>query len=266
MKFLRIVILAFLISMIFTFCYSLNNYKFFDGGNKLDLPKNTCILNEKEGPIYKVRSKERVLLLATKDDPQKPFWSMLWFYVDQGRLINETIYPLKGNHLLAAEPKLELSHLLSKYTNEILISSRNPGSGGLLNLIIYTCYNGRPKAVFDSDFIDYLSFSGQYLDNYKAEIIFPDSTSQIINLKSRKKIYQDAHVYQNDMLLKPVNLWGTQLVNFKLKKGKNGLQYLIVYQEVRGTNNTDRIALITTKLQYQNNQWQILQRKVKTYK
>lgn len=238
----------------------------FDGAGKLDLPVNTFILQEKEGSVYDVGTKERILLLGAKRDPEMPFWTDLWLYTDKGNLENEMIYKLPDIHSSAGAPALSLTNFHSMTFSEVLISSQNPGSGGLVNLLIISCFQGYPQPIFDSEKVEFLKFKGKYLDNYQAELILPDSSKTMINLKKRKKMYQDMNIYKGKRLNEPVELWGEGPVDYKITKDQSGNPILFIYQEVRGSSNADRIALIESRLQYTDKKWKLLEQKVKAYK
>jgi len=240
--------------------------RFSDQG-KLDMPENVFVLDFKKMPVYANDTVQDVYILGTKKDWDSPFWSNVWIYIDEGFGVNEMLYMFQSPHDSAYQPRLDFIHLLDINTPDIMISSPTGGSGGILNLIIFSAKDGRPFVHYDSERDKNLLFTGKLLDNYLAEITFPDSSKTVLDLKNRKKFYKEYNVYTDNKLNKPVEIWGTQIVKYEIgAKNSDGLQNLILLQETRGFANIDRFALITSELSLnKENKWSVLSRKIKKY-
>ena len=127
--------------------------------------------------------------------------------------------------------------------------------------------NKYPKILLKSDSMPYLDFSGKYLPNYQALLYLSDKDSLLIPQEKKKTILDDSGIYLKGKLIKEIELWGNFPVAFELKavNKKNDHFALIIYQEVRGFANYDRIAQISNYLIRKDNEWVVLKRTVKIY-
>lgn len=244
----------------------INPVRFYDYG-KLDMPKDVFVLDYKKAGVYGNNKIQDVYLLGTKSSWDSPFWSSVWIYADEGAGANEMIYMFQEPHNSAYEPRLDFVNLLDKEIPQIIISSPTGGSGGIVNMIIFSAKDALPFVHYDSERATNLLFTGKLLDNYQAEISFKDSTSVNLNLKNRKKMYKEYKIYENDKLVAPVEVWGTQIVGFEISApDKNGLQLITFLQEARGFANIDRFALIKSEMALDvNNKWALIKRNIVKY-
>ncbi|MBP7562391.1 MAG: hypothetical protein KA886_01260 [Candidatus Cloacimonetes bacterium] len=246
----------------------------FSNQEKLDLPANTYILDVIKRNVYENDKEQFIYLLGQPFEDNCLFLKHVWLYTDEGNHLEEMIYHLpeqygNGYHfklssILSTSIEAETSEAKRHY---ILISSSTGGSGGIQNILIIDLKNKYPKILLKSDSMPYLDFSGKYLPNYQALLYLSDKDSLLIHQEKKKTILDDSGIYLKGKLIKEIELWGNFPVAFELKavNKKNDHFALIIYQEVRGFANYDRIAQISNYLIRKDNEWVVLKRTVKMY-
>ncbi len=246
----------------------------FDGNNKLDLPPDVLILDAIKANVYNDYHSQNVFILGHRNEERQLFSNPVWLYTDEGDGVEEMIFALPTPHdggydykltaISSSAIQLEADTTSFSY---LLITSETGGSGGIQNALVMDVRLKYPKPILNSDSFTLLDFTGEYLPGYKALLRFTEKDSTILSLKKRKKILHEAKVYQDGQLLQKVELWGNFFVGtaYLPVNKQNNKSSLVIYQEVRGFANIDRIALIETHLSLKGSEWIVTKKKIKAY-
>lgn len=236
----------------------------FNSMGKLDFSDNVYILDYKNQMVYKNSSKQDIYILGTKMFADSPGWNDCYIYIDEGNFVNESLKRLPSPHDNAYNPCIDFIKTEDNHYN-IIIKSDTGGSGGIINLLIFSFVDSYPNELLNSEKIEIINFSGKYLNDYKAYVTFTNKDSININLNHRKKMLIENNIYSDAVLKDDIILWGNALVNYKILNDNVGDSKIILYQEIRGFANIDRIALIESTLAFRENQWVLLDRKITPY-
>lgn len=236
----------------------------FNSNGKLDFSDNVYILDYRIKKVYNNGKNQELYILGSKDFADSPGWNHCYLYIDEGDYVNESLKSLPAPHNNAYDPHLDFykSDFDCYY---VIVKSFTGGSGGIINVMMYSFINSYPVELFNSDDFKMTNFTGKYLDDYKALIYFSDKDSTQINLKHRKKILLENGIYENNKLINEIELWGNALVDYKVKSIDDSTDCLVVFQEVRGFANIDRIALIENTLTFKDNKWSLIKRRITPY-
>lgn len=188
----------------------------FDGAGKLDLPKNTQILTFLQANVYDNNIMQDVYLLG---EPGKgDTFANVWLYVDEGEYSNEMIEYLHADvsiFSLESIPAAAVHQDDYQYNNEYILFSSitNALSSPRDEMIILDLRNKATKVLLDTrhsmnravnakkEHQQLLEFNkAYYKEKYEALIQYKNGDTVTINLKNKKKLYDNEGVYKNGKL------------------------------------------------------------------
>ena len=160
------------------------------------------------------------------------------------------------------KPELMLADLNKDGIQDVLVTVLTEGIDRTRNSYAYTFKDGKAKNL---EVPPSVPVTAQFLDGYKAEVRIEGQKPVIVDVRSRKKEYDEMGVYQNGMLNESTELLVNSYSSLKPKtlfgkgKGLSGVQY------VMGTNERDPLLEIKSVWSF-NHGWELIKTEVKPVK
>ncbi|WP_335868978.1 hypothetical protein [Bacillus sp. 2205SS5-2] len=202
----------------------------------------------------------KVTLYGLPYDEDSPYFKEVWSTVQTASGEN-----LQIDYKPGYEPTLQFEDLNHDLVLDIFYSSPTGGSGGLSNYALHTT---KDNEITDITIPKPLHISGEFQENYQAQIDFLDTEQSFqVDLSKRKEDYGRLGIYKNGKLLKPTKLMIApysflEIVEIKDKKGKG----LKGSQQISGAYNADSIGLAQSFWFYEEDSWSLQKAKWKPYK
>ena len=164
------------------------------------------------------------------------------------------------------EGKLFVGDFTGDHIADILVSAPTGGSGGIVDHRIATFSNNQLTLIFKKENNNGASFTGQFLEGWKAEITNKETGKSIIVETGKNRpdyirlgIYDEAgHVLKDTT--KPWHYPFSRLD--PIDPDNDGTYELKGYQRIVGAYNADPLAEVESQWKYENNNWTVRQIKV----
>ncbi|HPY96884.1 MAG TPA: hypothetical protein PL063_06695 [Candidatus Cloacimonadota bacterium] len=270
-------LLAFILIITSKVAFSITH---FDGAGKLDLPKNTQILSFFQANVYDNDKSQDVYLLGEPGNGNA--FANVWLYVDEGEYSNEMITYLHSDVSSCSLTSLSAVAVHQdnyQFNNEYILfsSTANTISSPKEEMVILDLRNKATKILFDTRDImnraanakkehqQLLEFNkAYYKDNYAAVIQYKNGDTMTINLKKKKKLYDNHGIYKNGRLLLIDNneIYKDKFFFDGIKKvnKQNSKKALIFSQYPVGPTDQVSVGRITNWLMLDGNNWVIVKR------
>ncbi|MCK1993600.1 hypothetical protein GW626_10010 [Peribacillus muralis] len=159
-------------------------------------------------------------------------------------------------------PDLKVADLNNDGLQDVLVTVLMEGNKRLVTSYAYTFKDGEAHEL---DIPPTVPVTAQFLDGYKAQISIEGQKPVVVDIRSRKKAYDELGIYQNGKLNEPtellVNPYSTLDIKSVFGKGKR----LIGIQKVSGADERDPLVEIQSVWTYKN-EWKLVKAKVKEIK
>lgn len=228
----------------------------FPLASKYKLPANTIIVQEISKDLNNDGHKDKLMLLGQKYSNDSLFMKQL--YIFTGAPKPRVVYLPKSADS-GYDPYIKAVDFTGDKIPEVFVGMNAGGNAGINRYLVLTPNDNFKKPIFDSTKTVIPSFSGEFTDHYKAILIIKNSGKKFsIDLRERKKLYDDAGLYNRDFLLKDVILWGNEYsLVLPIDTDKDNVYDLHTIQVVKGINSKDKLATIKSVLGFKKSKWVI---------
>lgn len=204
------------------------------------------------------RKPDHIMLLGRKIDPSSPYFKRLVILVDNKSGKTVTLIPAIGGYY----PKMQFCDFTGDKVNDILVSAETGGSGGTSDYTIASVKDGKPVILPVPKPLD---IKGQLADGYKANITIVNMNQTVtVDLMDHKQTYDQAGVYKDGKLVKPVEVMVNSYGALKpVDLDRDGTCELVGTQRISGIANADTIAYATSVWKWDKDHWKLLKAEVK---
>ncbi|KWW21108.1 MULTISPECIES: hypothetical protein [Peribacillus] len=160
------------------------------------------------------------------------------------------------------DPELKVADLNNDGLQDILVTVLMEGKDRLITSRAYTFKDGK---VHELDMPPSVPVTAQFLDGYKAKISIEGQKPVVMDIRSRKKEYDDLGIYQDGKLNEPTELLVNPYTTLDIKSVFGKRKRLIGIQKVNGADERDPLLEIQSVWTYEN-EWKLVKAKVKEIK
>lgn len=223
---------------------------FVTNGMKEEVEK----INTEHMDITGDKKPDTIIISGEKYEKDSPFYREIFLDVE---LSNGTNYhlPLEAGY----NPIIDYVDLNNDGVLDVFITIDSGGSGGIQYYNGFSFKNGKLKDLGAPPPVD---IYGQFLNNYKAEIMINQKT-EIIDLTKRKKEYDDLGIYLHSKLSEPTELMVDEYSKMKISKNNRNKTILIGSQLVSGAYHADGIAIVESTWIWKHNKWNLIRTEIK---
>ncbi|WP_409341287.1 hypothetical protein [Paenibacillus sp. MBLB4367] len=200
---------------------------------------------------------DSVLLLGHKLEADSPYFDHLYVAVDDPANQSYLLFQSEGGYA----PQLAFCDVNGDKAADMLVSASTGGSGGTSDYYLFSAKDNKPvKMPLPSP----LAITGSLQNGYKAKITVPETgKTYTIDLRDRKKIYDEAGVYKNGRLVKPVEVSVNAFSELKpVVIDKDGVCELSGVQRITGVANADTIAYAYSVWKWSGQEWRLAKAEV----
>lgn len=208
------------------------------------------IIQTKFGDINGDGFFDTVFLMGTKTT-ESPLWRNVTLVVFYGQTRQFQQIALKQN--VGYNPTIFLGDFTGDHIEDILVISDTGGSGGIINGEIFSSRNGTLLSIFDTEsFNNKLTYSVNYLNNYKASVSSTNPKKRYILDLSYKGPDYLAEIYNKDGTLKqPIEGWVDPISGlYPVDYARDGTYQLLAYQEIAGRYHADGLGYVENILKW----------------
>ncbi|MCE5322697.1 L,D-transpeptidase [bacterium] len=218
--------------------------------------EDSVVIGQLDADVTGDGVKDRIILMGRKQDRAGHYVVEMSVRLTDLDGQNELCTRLPEKSGSGINPQLKAMDFTGDGTPDVLISS--PTDGGIINCVIYSFIDGRPKLLFDTNRGVMPAVTGHFLSDYKAEIIVGGQSSTV-DLADHRKYYDQAGYYNNGKLLKSTEVitGGYGLIT-PVDVDHNGVYELEAIQEARGISGADPIAEIISHIKWDKDGWQVM--------
>ncbi|MGE7878216.1 hypothetical protein [Peribacillus muralis] len=166
--------------------------------------------------------------------------------------------PLKAGY----NPELKVADLNNDGLQDVLVTVLMEGKDRLISSYAYTFKDGR---VHELDMPPSVPVTAQFLDGYKAQISIEGQKPVVLDIRSRKKTYDELGIYQDGKLNEPTELLIDPYSKLDIKTVFGKRKRLIGTQKVNGSDERDPLLEIESVWTYKHD-WTLVKAKVKEIK
>ncbi|UJF33514.1 hypothetical protein [Paenibacillus hexagrammi] len=219
-------------------------------------PEQNQVLQSKQIDVTGDGKPDTVVLAGSKLDPSSPYFAKLALMVS-GLGHNPVMIPLEGGY----NPRMLFCDFNGDKLPEVYVSSETGGSGGLSNYALYSLKRNVPTAI---PLPEPLRVTNKFKHNYVVKLKIEETgKSYKIDLKEKKKDYDEFGIYKNNRLVKPfivnVNAYGAlQPIDID----QDGVCELKGVQRITGIANADTIGYAKSLWKWQDGKWTLASSKV----
>lgn len=206
------------------------------------------VIDQKIANVTGNQKKDIITLIGIADSVEDTYYRQLFLAIHDEAKSKYLYFPL---NIEGYQPKLTIGDLNGDHVNDIFVSAATGGSGGTYSYSIWSVKGYQAKQIPVPKAVD---VSGSFLDNYIAKITVQDiNKSYYINMKDRKKFYDQQGIYKGGKLLVPTELLTDYYSSLELtNRDKNGVFQLKGYQRVSGVAHYNSIADVVSLWKWKN--------------
>lgn len=223
------------------------------------------IIQTKFGDINGDGFFETVFLMGTKT-PDSPLWKNITLVIFYGQTRQFAQIGLKEN--VGYSPTIFLGDFTGDHIEDIMVISDTGGSGGIINGEIFSSINGKVRSIFDTEsFNNKLTYSVNYLNNYKASVrSFNPKKQYILDLQYKGPEYL-AEIYNRDGTLKqPIEGWVDPISGlYPVDFDRDGTYEILAYQEIAGRYHADGLGYVENILKWDGREFVVDRQSVSIY-
>lgn len=236
-----------------------------DDPSKFGLPEQAALLQSARGNVVEDDDPERVLLAGIHEAGLTAIVRKLQLIVQDGGDKADIVTPLAEGSAEGYQPEIMLRDFTGDGLADVFVRAATGGSGGIYNAVIYSYAGGIAAKVFDTAVNAPPVFRGSLIDGYKATLhVEVPATDVELDLSDRRALYDELEVYNEGVVAKPTELWGEAYGLIEpVDSTGDGTFELRVVQQVRATSNADRVAEITSILDFVEGSWTVIASEVK---
>lgn len=229
-----------------------------------DLPyRQTVVVSEAYGDVNGDGTVDYVYLTAVRAaDPSSPFVTQITLNIQDGVTGRNYVISLDDNGNAGYNPTLFLGDFTGDGVQDIMITIDSGGSGAFTFDYIYSFVRNQARKLFDfNQYNEQNQYTVTYLDHYKVQVVSA-ATGQtfLIDISGRGNDYL-SQIYNSDGTLKnPVEGWADGVSGFyPVDIDRNGVYEIRAYQQLSGLYHADSLGYVVNTLQWDGNQFAILQ-------
>jgi hypothetical protein len=201
---------------------------------------------------------DNIYLIGYKEKKSDIFSNNMSLMVRDGATNNVKTMGLNG--FSGYEGKIFAGDFTGDKVSDVMISAPTGGSGGIVSHLIVNYNLPEPTIIFDDKNNEGAKFTGNFVDDYKAQLINENTGRTIfLDLENKKDFYIQSAVYdENGKLLKevkpisyPFTILEPIVVNYDNVYELKGIQRII------GAYGADGIGNIYSRWRYEDGQWKI---------
>jgi hypothetical protein len=210
------------------------------------------VLETKEIDVTGDKQPESISLLGKRKEAGSSTFDSIRILVRDPKNKKDMWIRLAGG----SDPKIQFCDFNGDKIAGIWVSAATGGSEGTSNNYLYSVVDDVPKSI---PVPEPLHISGALQDNYSAQVVVEEQNkSYAIDLKERKKLYDESGVYKKGKLLKPTSVMVNAYHELKPQDiDKDGVCELLGVQRISGISNADTIALATSVWKLDANKWKL---------
>lgn len=221
---------------------------------QLHLADTIYLLDAKTQDVTGDGTNDGILLVGTKGQSEDRYAFDLDLIVRDGQ--NGNFTAAKLHDLAGYDAKLFVGDFDGDKIADLMITAPSGGSGGITNHRIVTFANNTPILLFgESDNVG-AKFSGQFLDNFRAELTLENTGRKtIVDMSDAKTRYIETGIYnEKGTLLKPVSPYSYPFgILEPIDPDGDGTYTLKGIQKVVGAYNADVVTHVYSYWEYGSN-------------
>ncbi len=229
------------------------------------MPEATALIQSALANVVDDEDPERVLLAGVPETTLDSIMRRLQIIVQDGNDKADIVTPLAEGSSEGYEPEILLRDFTGDGLADVFVRAATGGSGGIYNAAVYSYAGGVAAKVFDTSVNAPPVFRGTLIDGYRAALhVEAPATDVELDLSDRRALYDELGVYKDGVVAKATELWGEAYGLIEpVDNTGDGTFELRVVQQVRATSNADRVAEITSILDFVDGQWAVTASEVK---
>lgn len=209
---------------------------------------------------------DRIEIVGQKAQAEAIYAENIQLVIQDGRTGEKTIIDLPD--LRGYEAKLFLGDFTGDQVRDILLSLSTGSSGGIVEHRIIT-YTGKGfRVIFDKTNNEGVHFTGQYLNDLKAELKNEETgRTLVLDVSRNRETYWLTQIYdRHNRLLKKVTPYALPFSKAEpVQRETEGVYELKGYQRVSGAFNTDGLGQVQSWWKYENDHWVVKQIEFSTF-
>lgn len=223
---------------------------------ELQLPADYYIIDSAVADITGDGVVDNLYLIGHKEKKSDRFADKMSLMVRDGATNNVKTMDL--NKFSGYEGTIFVGDFTGDKVSDVMISAPTGGSGGIVEHLIVNYNLPEPKIIFDQKNNEGAKFTGNFVDDYKAQLINENTGRSIfLDLENKKDFYIQSAVYDESGKLlkevKPISYPFTILEPIVV----NNVYELKGIQRIMGAYGADGIGNIYSRWRYEDGQWKI---------
>lgn len=221
------------------------------------LTGSNYVMEMNEGDLNGDSINDQVLIIGQKEAPEDIYHSKVHILVKDGKTKSYKVAKAGGGY----DSEVFIGDFDGDHIDDIATSLNTGGSGGTVENTIVSFAKEEPIYLLNpEESHKVVTFEGQYMDNFKAEITIKEIDKKIVlNLEAKKDMYIENKVYdESGKLLQEVKPWADGAKTLRaVDLNGDGTLEVISATSISGTSHADRISNIDFTMQYIDGNWQV---------
>jgi hypothetical protein len=233
---------------------------------ELQLPAGRYIIDSAVADITGDGVSDNLYLVGHKENKSDRFADHMSLVVRDGVVHDLKTMDLNG--FSGYEGKIFVGDFTGDKVSDIMISAPTGGSGGIEGHVIVNYNLPEPKIIFDQKNNEGAKFTGNFVDDYKAQLTNENTgRSMFLDLENKKDFYVQSAIYDgNGKILKeikPISYPFTILEPVDIDN--DGVYELRGIQRIIGAYGADGIGNIYSRWKYEDGEWKIKRVEVSSF-
>jgi hypothetical protein len=233
---------------------------------ELQLPADRYIIDSATADITGDGVSDTLYLVGHKDKSSDRFVDNMSLVVRDGVVHDLKTVDLNG--FSGYEGKIFVGDFTGDKVSDIMISAPTGGSGGIEGHIIVNYNLPEPTIIFDQKNNEGAIVTGNFVDDYKAQLTNENTGRNIfLDLENKKDFYVQSAIYdKNGKLLKAVKTISYPFTILKpMDMDNDGVYELRGIQRIIGAYGADGIGNIYSRWKYEDGEWKIKRIEVSSF-
>lgn len=233
---------------------------------ELQLPDGRYIIDSAMADVTGDGVSDTIYLVGHKDKSSDKFVDNMSLVIRDGAAHDLKTVDLNG--FSGYEGKIFVGDFTGDKVSDIMISAPTGGSGGIEGHIIVNYNLPEPAIIFDQKNNRGAVFTGNFVDDYKAQLTNENTgRSIVLDLENKKDFYVQSAIYdKNGKLLKSVKPISYPFTILEpMDMDNDGVYELRGIQRIIGVYGADGIGNIYSRWKYEDGEWKIKRIEVSSF-
>jgi hypothetical protein len=233
---------------------------------ELQLPADYYIIDSAAADITGDGVIDNLYLIGHKGNQSDRFADNMSLVVRNGATNDSKTIDLNG--FSGYQGKIFTGDFTGDKVDDIMISAPTGGSGGIVGHVIVNYNLPEPKIIFDQTNNEGAKFTGNFVDDFKAQLTNENTgRSMFLDLENKKTFYVQSAIYnENGKLLKAVRPISYPFTILEpIYVDYDGVYELRGVQRIIGAYGVDGIGNIYSRWKYEDGQWNIKRIEVSSF-